>query len=323
MSRCIELNLNATQQRVPAQEVRRANDVGINLSWPAVCRLPSLGTVPPMDKTGLQRIGGILREAGQSELLPRFFAQRALGVRQKSSAFDIVTDADEACEAALSAALQRAFRGVVVVGEEGTERQASLLDSIASAPSVFVVDPLDGTKNFASGLPLFGIMVAYLEFGQVVAAAIHDPIRSDTAFALSGAGAWIESAAGACVSLRVADPVAVSQMEAIAGTNFLSEPLRTRVRNNLSRLAMHTWFRCAAHEYRMAAAGHCHVLFYNRLMPWDHAAGWLIHQEAGGHSAHFDGTPYLPSHTTGGLLCAPDELSWLACRAALFDEPVR
>ncbi|WP_338833526.1 inositol monophosphatase family protein [Bradyrhizobium septentrionale] len=66
----------------------------------------------------------------------------------------------------------------------------------------------------------------------------------------------------------------------------------------------------------MAASGHCHLLFYNKLMPWDHAAGWLLHREAGGYSAHFDGSPYKPVNLTGGLLCAPDEESWHAAQQA-------
>jgi fructose-1,6-bisphosphatase/inositol monophosphatase family enzyme len=69
----------------------------------------------------------------------------------------------------------------------------------------------------------------------------------------------------------------------------------------------------------MAAAGDCHMLLYNRLMPWDHAAGWLLHQEAGGYSAHFDGTPYHPTHLSGGLICAPDEASWHLIRAAMLE----
>ena len=76
--------------------------------------------------------------------------------------------------------------------------------------------------------------------------------------------------------------------------------------------------RCAAHEYRMAAAGYCHLLIYNKLMPWDHAAGWLLHQEAGGYSAHFDGSPYKPSHLAGGLICATDQRSWELVREALI-----
>lgn len=55
-------------------------------------------------------------------------------------------------------------------------------------------------------------------------------------------------------------------------------------------------------------------------MPWDHAAGWLLHREAGGHSAHFDGSAYQPTHTSGGLLCAPDAASWQALKTALLDE---
>ena len=63
-----------------------------------------------------------------------------------------------------------------------------------------------------------------------------------------------------------------------------------------------------------------HALLYNKLMPWDHAAGWLLHREAGGHSAHFDGSAYQPTHTSGGLLCAPDAASWQALKTALLDE---
>jgi fructose-1,6-bisphosphatase/inositol monophosphatase family enzyme len=120
--------------------------------------------------------------------------------------------------------------------------------------------------------------------------------------------------------LRVASPAPVAEMEGIVGTNFLPQPLRNTVNGNLARLANSTWLRCAAHEYRLAAAGHCHLLFYNKLMPWDHAAGWLLHREAGGYSAHFDGTPYRPTDLSGGLICAPDEASWRAARAALLDD---
>jgi fructose-1,6-bisphosphatase/inositol monophosphatase family enzyme len=90
------------------------------------------------------------------------------------------------------------------------------------------------------------------------------------------------------------------------------------VLRNLPRLGSATWLRCAAHEYRMAASGACHVLFFNRLMPWDHAPGWLLHQEAGGYSAHFDGSVYSPAHTTGGLICTPDRASWNVVRDGLI-----
>jgi fructose-1,6-bisphosphatase/inositol monophosphatase family enzyme len=134
------------------------------------------------------RIGEILSHAAQAEIMPRFGALTAGQVREKSSRFDIVTDADEAAEQAISVALEAAYPEAVVVGEEATAKNSSLLDAIGTADLAFGLDPLDGTKNFASAVPLFGIMVAATVQGEVVLAAIHDPVCRDTAL-LSGAKA--------------------------------------------------------------------------------------------------------------------------------------
>jgi fructose-1,6-bisphosphatase/inositol monophosphatase family enzyme len=264
------------------------------------------------------RVGAILSQAARTEIMPRFGRLVSEQVREKSSRFDVVTDADEAAEMAICAALKAVYPEAVIVGEEAAGRDQSLLDALGIADLAFVVDPLDGTKNFASGLPLFGVMTAATVRGEVVLAAIHDPVCHNTAFALRGEGAWIQDEDGSRTDLRVAGAVSVQDMDAIVGTNFLPEPLRTTVNGNLSRLRMSSWLRCAAHEYRMAAAGHCDLLFYNKLMPWDHAAGWLLHQEAGGYSAHFDGSPYRSTHLTGGLICAPDQTSWQLARDTLL-----
>lgn len=266
----------------------------------------------------LRTLGGVIAGAARDEVLPRFRRLSSVDRRRKSSAFDIVTDADEAVEAAIQSALATEHHEASFVGEEAAGRHPGLLAQIETADLAFIVDPLDGTKNFASGLPLFGVMVAVTVRGEIIASAIHDPIRSDTAYAYKGSGAWIESAAGERVTLQVAAAVPTSQMECIVGTNFLQEPLRAEVNARLSRLGISSWFRCAAHEYRLAAAGHVHGLFYNKLMPWDHAAGWLLHKEAGGWSGHFDGRAYRPSHTSGGLICAPDATSFASMRDALL-----
>ncbi|MFB9269174.1 inositol monophosphatase family protein [Bradyrhizobium erythrophlei] len=263
-------------------------------------------------------IGTILADVGRSEIMPRFRRVRELEIRTKTSAFDVVTEADEAAEQVISAALLRAFPGAAVVGEEGTARDPAALDQVGTADLAFIIDPIDGTRNFTSSLPLFGTMVAATVRGEIVFGAIHDPVSDDTAFALRGEGAWLAAPDGRRFDLKVAPPVPVKQMEAVIGVNFLPEPLRTVVAGNLSRLGTSSWLRCAAHEYRMAASGHCHLLFYNKLMPWDHAAGWLLHREAGGYSAHFDGSPYRPVNLKGGLLCAPDEASWNAAKRAIL-----
>lgn len=267
----------------------------------------------------IHRVGEILAAAARSEIMPRFGKLTGAQIRRKSSAFDLVTEADDAAEAAISAALTAAFPGAVIIGEEATHAEPALLDTIAGAELAFIVDPVDGTRNFASHLPLFGVMAAVTVRGEIIAGVIHDPVSRDWAYAVRGGGAWIEEEDGTRRALRVADPVPVSEMDGLIGTNFLAEPLRTTVNANLSRLATTASLRCAAHEYRMVAAGYCHTVLYSRLMPWDHAAGWLLHREAGGYSAHFDGTPYLPTHFTGGLICAPDQATWHLARAALLE----
>ena len=263
-------------------------------------------------------IGDIVAAAARSEIMPRFSGIQSNAVREKLSAFDIVTDADEAAEREIAAGLSKAFSSALIIGEEAAEKAPNLLGKIATADLAFIIDPIDGTKNFASGLPLFGVMVAVTVRGEVVFGVIHDPVSRNSAFALRGEGAWLQGEKRPPSDLKVAPAVPVAQMHAVAGTNFLPEPLRATVAQNLSRLGMNFWLRCAAHEYRLAAAGHCHLLVYNKLIPWDHAAGWLLHREAGGYSAHFDGSAYEPHHLTGGLVCAPDEASWRLAHEALF-----
>jgi len=269
------------------------------------------------------RVADILAAAARTEIMPRFRNLDDGAIRQKTSAIDLVTDADEAAEKAITADLHAAFPAAVVVGEEATARDASLLERYAEAELAVIVDPIDGTRNFASGLPLFGVMAGVVMRGEVVAGIIHDPVGGDTAIARRGEGAWIERPDRGRVALKVAAPVPLARMEGLVATTFIPPPLRAIVGSNLAKLAAVANYRCAAHEYRLAAGGHVHLLLYNKLMPWDHAAGWLLHREAGGFSAHFDGSEYKPTHVTGGLICAPDQQSWELARDALLGSEAR
>jgi len=273
----------------------------------------------PFSEHDLHAVGHALALAARTEIMPRFRKLTSTQIRQKSSALDLVTDADEAAEAVIEAVLLAAFPGALIVGEEGSNRNPSQLQALASAELAFLVDPIDGTKNFVCNLPLFGVMAAATIRGEIVGGVIYDPVCRDWAYALRGGGAWMEQEDGSRVPLRVAKPVPVSAIEGVVALGFLPEPLRNTVLGNLTKLAASINLRCAAHEYRMAAAGYCHMLFYNRLMPWDHAAGWLLHREAGGYSAHFDGTPYEVTHLAGGLICTPDEDTWHLVHNALLN----
>ena len=265
-------------------------------------------------------VATLLRDAARQEILPRFRRLAQGAVRAKSGPLDLVTDADEAAERVIEAGLTRLFPGCAVVGEEAAAADPTVLDRLATAELAFVVDPVDGTANFAAGVPLFGCMAAAVSGGEVVAAWIHDPLGDDTAVALRGQGAWLADGEGRHMNdLRVAAPVPVDRMVGAISWSYLNEPERSRVPARMPRLAGAVGFRCSAHEYRLVAGGHAHALFYNRLMPWDHLPGWLIHREAGGYSARFDGSEYRPTHRDGGLICAPDRTSWEALRAALLD----
>lgn len=279
---------------------------------------PAMSRTFSKDET--RRLVTLLAEAAQAEVLPRFRNLSAQAIRDKESPRDPVTDADEGAERHIAARLAKLYPGSVFIGEESSTRNPALLNMLVDADLAFLVDPVDGTRNFVAGLPLFGMMIAVCHRGDVIAGVIYDPIGREAALAVRGEGAWIEREGAAPQPLTVADPVPPEDMDAMIATGDLPQPLRDTVNGNLAKLGSTASLRCAAYEYRMAASGHCHVLFYNKLTPWDHAAGWLLHREAGGYAAHFDGGPYKPTHRDGGLLLAPDAGSWHAARRVLLGE---
>jgi fructose-1,6-bisphosphatase/inositol monophosphatase family enzyme len=209
---------------------------------------------------------------------------------------------------------------VDVIGEEAASANPDLLHRLREPGPVWVIDPIDGTANYASNLPLFGVMLALVEADKILAGFIHDPIIDDTAIAILNEGAWTQSRDGVRKPMHAAAAVPVTQMTGALSWRFLSEPLKSRVVSRMSKLAASFDLRCAAHQYRLIAAGHCHMMLFRKTLPWDHCAGVLLFTEAGGYAARYDGTPYRPSETSGGLLLAPDEASWKELHKTLLEE---
>lgn len=255
-------------------------------------------------------LADLLRQAAKAEILPRFRRLGSSDVRAKTEATDLVTEADEQAERMMKAEAQRLWPEALFVGEESVAADASLLDELASADLAIIVDPVDGTFNFASGIPAFGVMASVVSKGETVAGIIYDPMGDDWVMAEKGGGAWLRRPDGEAQRLRVAEPVALDQMVGMASTGYLPQDKRAEILGNLAKVRFLTNYRCAAHEYRTFAGGHVHYLMYNKLMPWDHLAGTLICQEAGAYAARFDGSAYLPHHVSGGLLITPDKESW-------------
>lgn len=262
----------------------------------------------------------ILVAAARREVMPRFRNLAAGDIREKQSATDLVTEADEAAERAICADLAKAFPAAALIGEEGVSADPRLVEALADADLAFVIDPVDGTLNYASGLPVFATMAAAIVKGEVVACVIHDPVLDDSAMARRGEGAWMQHADGRRDALRAAASAPLPAMTGMVSWRYFPEPLRSRLPSRFPRVTDVSGLRCCGQEYRLAAAGKCHFLAYGRLMPWDHAPGTLLMREAGAHVATIDGAPYRPWPIGTGLLCAPDRDSWNTLREALFAE---
>lgn len=268
----------------------------------------------------LECLVDLLAQAGAEEVMPRFRRLKRDEVREKSASTDLVTEADVRAEALIVQALRERHPQALVVAEEACAADPGRIAGLAQADLAFAIDPLDGTFNFAAGVPLFAVMGAVLVKGEAVAGIIHDPVGRDSLIAMRGAGAHVRDEDGTTTTVRVAEPAPVAQMIGSLAWQFLPLPERRRLARNHTRCLAAVGYRCAAHEYRLIATGHAHFALYGRLMPWDHVAGALIHAEAGGFSARFDGSRYTAAHLDGGLLAATDPESWRALREALWEE---
>jgi fructose-1,6-bisphosphatase/inositol monophosphatase family enzyme len=258
----------------------------------------------------------ILADVARKHVLPRFRNLRPADVRKKGNR-DLVTEVDVSAEAALTTALKQYYPQAFILGEEGAGSPEEWSRHLGEAEFALVVDPLDGTQNFAAGLPLFGMMIAVLSNGEVVASIIHDPIGGDWAIAIRGEGAWSRQPDGRSWDLRVSASRALRHMSGCVSWHWLDHPRRARVTSRLHQFSACFAFRCPAHEYRLLAGGHLDFIYFNKLFPWDQATGWLLHREAGGYGALLSGQEYKPAQLSYGLLCAPDHDSWLQIAESL------
>lgn len=259
----------------------------------------------------IDRVSELIRSVARTEILPWYRNLDPTGIREKTGPMDLVTLADEAAERALTPALAELLPGSRVIGEEAASNDPSVLDRIRGDDPVWIIDPVDGTLNFAQGRPLFAVIVALAHRGETLAGWIHDPIDGRMATAVKGEGAWLDGR-----RVRVADAVPLPQMVGALSTRFCGEAMAARLRERSLREPVS--LSSAAQEYLRLLEGRAHYALYHRLMPWDHAAGVLLHAEAGGHAALIDGTPYGPAALGGGLLLAPDAESWRALHERLF-----
>lgn len=258
-------------------------------------------------------VTAIIRAVAAEQIMPRF---RRLGrddVREKGPG-DLVTVADEASERSLGRQLRDLLPGSVVLGEEGYAADPGVLSLLTGEAPVWIIDPLDGTSNFAAGRPIFGVLVALVRGGRTLAGWIHDPLADRTVACEAGGGSWL---AGQRLQVQQQSHPAV--MTGACAGRFTPPPPGPDGRPPALFAGSYN-LNCAAHEYLRLLTGEGHFSLYHRLMPWDHAAGVLAHAEAGGFAARFDGSPYHPTDRDGGLLLAPNPTGWQRLRPLLLGD---
>jgi fructose-1,6-bisphosphatase/inositol monophosphatase family enzyme len=262
----------------------------------------------------IEKVTALIAQAAAEEIVPRFGKLAAEDVREKGPN-DLVTVADLAMERRLTAALSDLLPGSTVVGEEAVSDDAQVQDRLNDAAPVWLIDPVDGTTNFTEGRPMIAVIVALVRRGRTVAGWIHDPLAGATATVEEGAGAW---SAGA--RLRVAPPTEPPTMTGALNFKYFPVDLRERLKARRERVNAVRPLFCAGQEYLRLARAEIHFAQFWRIKPWDHAAGVLLHREAGGHAARINGEPYRPTDRDGGLLLAPDAASWRALHDTLLEE---
>lgn len=254
----------------------------------------------------------LMRQAGRDIVMPRFRNLAGHEVSTKSAPDDLVTIADKESEIRLSEGLAAILPEAGIIGEEACAADPSILDRAGEGLN-WIIDPIDGTGNFAAGNAPFGIMIALADSGTTLAGWILDPMTGRLCHAMLGGGSHID---GEQVTAR--ESGADLPVAALA-VYFMSEEERADIRRRSDgQFALVDIPRCAAEQYPRLVLGTNDLSVFARTLPWDHAAGTLFVNEAGGLCQRIDGSPYRVGDLRRGLIGASSPRMWNRAAAALY-----
>lgn len=250
------------------------------------------------------QVSDLLTDVADRLILPRFGALTSIEIEEKRPG-DMVTVADREAELEIGRVLQGGTPGSLVVGEEGAFADPGSLEALATAAQAWVIDPVDGTRNFARGRADFAVILAEVRRGQTVRGWIWQPVHQRLYVAERGAGVT-------CNGVAVPPPPP-SPRSVPLGATYLPVPGEEYAEVKVVR----SWGSCGI-DYPKLITGEVDFLGYRSMFPWDHLAGGLMLTELGGRIATAAGVDYAPGVIGRRLLAAATPELWTAVRDALF-----
>lgn len=253
----------------------------------------------------LEELCAVVRTAAQEELVP-CYSEIARSIKADGS---VVTTADTAMQARMQAELAARFPQYALLGEEmeEDEQRARLA---GGTRGVWCLDPLDGTSNFAAGVPFFAVSLALLVENESVLGVVYDPMRDECFSAQRGGGAYYN---GEALRPRASRP---ALRTTIAAVDFkrLAPGLAGKLGQDPPYGSQRN-FGASSLDWCWLAAGRIHLYLHGGQKLWDYAAGHLILRESGGFSCTLDGEPVPTSDLRPrSVVAARDEALFNAWR---------
>ncbi|MBK0373448.1 inositol monophosphatase [Streptomyces sp. RB110-1] len=236
----------------------------------------------------LAEVEAAVRAAAAAEIVPRHRSLAAHEIIEKSGPHDLVTAADRLAEEHLTAALTALLPGSVVVGEEAVHADPAVYDALGGDAPVWIVDPVDGTRQFVRGEAGFCTLVALARHGEIHASWTYAPVLDEMAVAVRGRGATLNGAPirsgapapGAVLEVAMSHPDYTTDDQKRALLGLRTEGIAARPCGS------------AGLEYLAVARGDLDATAFNWEYAWDHAAGLLLVTEAGGARSTLSGVPF-------------------------------
>ncbi|MDQ1024984.1 fructose-1,6-bisphosphatase/inositol monophosphatase family enzyme [Streptomyces umbrinus] len=234
-----------------------------------------------------------VRTAAATEIMPRFRQLAAHEIDEKTGPHDLVTDADRKAEEFLTEALVKLLPGSVVVGEEAVHANPATYEAIKGEAPVWIVDPVDGTRQFVHGDPGFCTLVALAHGGVLQASWTYAPARDQLAVAVRGKGALLDGE-----PLRAGSPAPGRDLEvATSHPDYTTDDQKRALLGLWTDGVSPRACGSAGLEYLAVARGELDAVAFSWEAAWDHAAGILLVEEAGGAHLTLSGEPF---RITGG-----------------------